>query len=1120
VNNNYIKSMKQLGTPTKVLIFHSVTLLILLSCAQVMIANISSASAQNNTIQPCNCAIFRLDDIEDSAFSAPNIAIMNHFIAENKKLDNLMVLSKFGNSAPGGAVYNKVKEGFDKGLFELAIHGWNHLAHSQLTAEQQQNDFIQANNKLQSLFGTKSRIFGPPLNEFNSGTIKAMAASGVDIFSTAYSYEARISNPYKISTSYATPNSIIQLSEVNTTDSTAGVYEKKRIYHVPFSVTIFGLIKSGYSGEALTQEVLRGVDSNIAKYGFSVVTLHPNDVASYNPSTGIWSNSVDPGKMQVLIDIVDRLKSKGISFSDFRDISPAPFSEVIPDPVFTTTLGLNPITSVTWGKDVVVTGKLVDQSGAAMEGETITFDGMGASSLRSVVTNSDGSFIAMGPSPNTVATQWTVQAHFSGNQDHQPSNSVVRTYSTTKHAVSISVQAANTNVPWGTGTTFTATLTDSTTGGTVIAGKTIRFDGNGVIGVANQTTSDNGKALGKGTAPYNAATGWNYQAHFDGDSLYLKKDSTVKTYNTIKRNVAFTLALTPSSVSPGQSYVIGTTLSDYTSNNSPIINRTITFTADPPITPSLQQTDSQGKTRETLKAPSSSGTYNIQAFFGGDSLYNTKSSLSRTLTISGSTATSSQQASSENITDLRASSIAPEESSPTTTNPLSHNFTFNNTEPAAFPTVRSPISIPHEDTATNTINATSSTTAITSKSPHDFPFSTSLNNTGNLYRDLQDGGQYRSGPFTTVLPPLVTMPLQQLLPLNSSIPAPTSPSQLTSASIPAPQLLPQLPMPLIIPPQSYSSAAINTSPDTTISSVIDTSTELNIQNGQTVPLLSSVILTFFGSDLPIAGFQCGIDGFPSFYCTSPVTIDNVQLASGSTMGSSIQPSSSSHTFQVSAVDTGGNIDPSPASFEWNIIIPINSIKTDPFPTDTTAPDTQIVSAIDSNNEAVLNGSSTLTSLSSSAPMLGSQPVISDYAVNEITFSFAGIDISNSVAGYECATFSSSRLPGQMAFVPCTSPTTLQIPVKPSTMSTELGTGIDTTYIFRVRAIDAAGNVDPTPATFQWTDTGITGTNQEFSRGIGISPQPDPLIEEMLLLENQILHPHTLLPQLQTMPTTQ
>jgi hypothetical protein len=190
-----------------------------------------------------------------------------------------------------------------------------------------------------------------------------------------------------------------------------------------------------------------------------------------------------------------------------------------------------------------------------------------------------------------------------------------------------------------------------------------------------------------------------------------------------------------------------------------------------------------------------------------------------------------------------------------------------------------------------------------------------------------------------------------------------------------------------------------------------------------------------------------------------------------------------------------------------------------LPTDTTAPDTQIVSAIDSNNEAVLNGSSTLTSLSSSAPM-ASQPVISDYAVNEITFSFTGIDISNSVAGYECATFSSSSLPGQMAFVPCTSPTTLQIPVKPSTMSTELGTGIDTTYIFWVRAIDAAGNVDPSPATFQWTDTGITGTSQEFSRGIGISPQPDPLTEEMLLLENQILHPHTLLPQLQTMPTTQ
>jgi peptidoglycan/xylan/chitin deacetylase (PgdA/CDA1 family) len=572
---------------------------------------------QSDSYQPCNCAIFRLDDIEDSALSAPNIAIMNHFIAENKKLDNLMVLSKFGNSAPGGTVYNKVKEGFEKGLFELAIHGWNHIAHSQLTAEQQQNDFTQANNKLQSLFGTKSRIFGPPLNEFNSGTIKAMAGSGLDIFSTAYSYESRITNPYKVSTTYTTPNSIIQLSEVNTTESITGVYEKERIYHVPYSVTLFGLIKSGYSGEALTQEVLRGVDSNIAKYGFSLVTLHPNDVASYNPSTGKWSNSVDPSKMQVLVDIVDQLEAKGIGFSDLRDVSPAPFSEVIPKPVFTTTLALNPITSVTWGKEVKVTGKLIDQAGSGIGGATITFDGTGASNLKSIVTNSDGSFTTMGPSPNIVATQWTVQAHFSGNQDYQPSNSGVRTYSTTKHAVTISVQIANPNMPWGTGTTFTATLTDSTTGGTVIVGKTIRFDGNGVIGVANEITSDNGKAMGKGIAPNSVATGWNYQAYFDGDSLYLKKDSTIKTYNTIKRNVAFTLALTPSSVSTGQSYIIGTTLADYTSNNSPIVNRTITFAADPPITPNQQKTDSQGKTRETLKAPSTSGTYNIQALFGG-----------------------------------------------------------------------------------------------------------------------------------------------------------------------------------------------------------------------------------------------------------------------------------------------------------------------------------------------------------------------------------------------------------------------------------------------------------------------------------------------------------------------
>jgi hypothetical protein len=99
-----------------------------------------STNNNNNTIipyanaqgyDPCNCVIFRLDDVVDGGgLDVPMRAIMDHFISENKKLSPDIVVSQFGNSAPNGLVFKKVKEGHDKGLFEIGVHGYEHVRHS------------------------------------------------------------------------------------------------------------------------------------------------------------------------------------------------------------------------------------------------------------------------------------------------------------------------------------------------------------------------------------------------------------------------------------------------------------------------------------------------------------------------------------------------------------------------------------------------------------------------------------------------------------------------------------------------------------------------------------------------------------------------------------------------------------------------------------------------------------------------------------------------------------------------------------------------------------------------------------------------------------------------------
>ena len=304
---------------------------------------------------------------------------------------------------------------------------------------------------------------------------------------------------------------------------------------------------------------------------------------------------------------------------------------------------------VPWGKDVIVTGKLVvrapnnAEGGEGIGGKTITFDGTGADNLPdNVVTNADGTFRAKGASPAAVATGWEVQAHFAGDSSHVASNVNAKIYNTVKHNVTLSVSAAKKNVPWSNSTTFRATLIDTSLDGVPISGKSIHFDGTGVIGGVSfgNTTDSSGKANATSISPNTVASGWTYQAHFAGDELYVNKDSAIKTYNTTKHATSLSLVVSPSSAAPSSSsdetYKVYGFLNDRAASRAPLSSKTIIIsTADSPIAiTSNTTTDATGKyISEGLKVPASPGIYDIQAHFAGDSLYSSKDSPRRSLTV-------------------------------------------------------------------------------------------------------------------------------------------------------------------------------------------------------------------------------------------------------------------------------------------------------------------------------------------------------------------------------------------------------------------------------------------------------------------------------------------------------
>jgi|GEM_PF-2104654 len=174
---------------------------------------------------------------------------------------------------------------------------------------------------------------------------------------------------------------------------------------------------------------------------------------------------------------------------------------------------------------------------------------------------------------------------------------------------------------------------------------------------------------------------------------------------------------------------------------------------------------------------------------------------------------------------------------------------------------------------------------------------------------------------------------------------------------------------------------------------------------------TSAAFTFVGDPVEDTdSFECKLDGGAFTVCGSPRALSGL--------------SEGEHTFSVRAIDAVGNVDASPASRTFTV--------------DTTAPDTTITGG----------------------PAEGST-----IASGSASFTFVG-DPAGDTASFECKL-------DDAAFAACTSPADL--------------TGlVDGEHTFSVRAIDAVGNVDASPASRTFTvdttapDTTITGGPAEGS----------------------------------------
>lgn len=301
-----------------------------------------------------------------------------------------------------------------------------------------------------------------------------------------------------------------------------------------------------------------------------------------------------------------------------------------------------------------------------------------------------------------------------------------------------------------------------------------------------------------------------------------------------------------------------------------------------------------------------------------------------------------------------------------------------------------------------------------------------------------------------------------------------------------------------VTPASYTWIVDATEPDTTI-----TSNPLNPTAN------TSATFTFTGSDpggLGIVSFECQLDGGVFSTCNTP------QNYAGLTNGS--------HTFEVRAIDSAGNIDTSPASYTWVVDItpPDTTIVTNPpnpdndttsaFTFTSTDPSATFECRMDGGLYAICNSGDTFGPLVDGAHTFDMRAIDSVGNIDPTPASYAwtidstapdtNIDSNPPNPDNDTTpafTFSSLDLTAAFAcqidgggYSACNSGDTF-------------GPLADGTHTFDVRAVDPLGNADPSPASYTWAidsgapDTTITSNPPNLDNNIAPTftfSSPDPL----------------------------
>jgi peptidoglycan/xylan/chitin deacetylase (PgdA/CDA1 family)/3D (Asp-Asp-Asp) domain-containing protein len=247
----------------------------------------------------CNCVVFRMDDIQDYWLKSAQLATMSQFISRNQSLTVGIIMKDTGNDTE---IVNKVKEGSDSGLFELAVHGWNHTDYTKLTEEEQRKSLEDSNKKMIELFGNGSEIFIPPLNAFDNATINAVQQANMKILdANSSSFDE------------------LQLKGDNESGAPSSIQiPSKDFFYIPSTISFTDYYQDRPFKNSV-QNIFNNVTQSINTNGYAVIIIHPQDFAKIE--NGTFTQALDENETNDLSRLIDLILSNNIRLGSFSEVT-------------------------------------------------------------------------------------------------------------------------------------------------------------------------------------------------------------------------------------------------------------------------------------------------------------------------------------------------------------------------------------------------------------------------------------------------------------------------------------------------------------------------------------------------------------------------------------------------------------------------------------------------------------------------------------------------------------------------------------------------------------------------------------------------------------------------------